>query len=529
MSEQTRLIPKVPPIEKPESKVVENPMPPPPKDGSLATPMAVPDSTASTKVSPNSVTGISISNADPVIVIPDVKIATSEAKPAVPEVRTTVPKSITQVPDGSELYNEANNSITLFQGGTYASFFITFLLAGFAAVAVFRKALSASVKRFSISAKVLSLAFIVIAFFGAFGTYVYSGFLNGGDTSFPLIIPVLSWIFVGPLIAIALNSLLTRENEPAGKKLLFDAFIYIVIFSCAIASQIPSLGEDEPLFFSFLAVFFFIFPIVRFSKSLKMSKAFHPEMQEMFIQILVCSLLFLPILLPSLLFVNSLNIVTDDLALLLLNVVTFVFVLIAGLLMIISIDYITQGIGPDQLASAKPDIPTAPVNPKSDGPSTPPAPPTKESIKPVYRSEPSVPATVEPKVSAPKEPAEPKPPAAPVETIATDMPSDFPEQTLNYEDIFEESSDLLESDLEKHDSTVINFNIAKSSTVESQENDSEDSASKESNLRPSDTKSKSGNKGKSSQVPKAPQSPNTSKSIDPKSRIKPPERPKKRF
>ena len=461
------------------------------------------------------------------------------ADPPAPPDKGTTPTDTTEVDPHSLVGKEAlppdapNDSISPFQGVTYASFILTFCLAGFAAIVVFRKALRTSVKRFSIGAKVLALAYLAIAFVGSFGTYIYGRFLSGEDTSFPLVIPMLSWILVGPAIAVVLNSLLTREDKPGTVKILFDAFTYLVIFGCIVASQIPSLGAQEPLVLSFLGTVFFISPIIRFSTSLKIAKVVHPELQEMFVQILIRSLLFLPLLLPSLILVNLCDLITDDLALLLFNLVTLMFVLMTGLLVVISIDYITQGISADQLVAQKADAPVRTPDPKPDKPVTPsPTIPEQKTPTPVA-PQPTTPVSPvssktsdiqETPQSVPEKMIEPetKAPVAPSAPATPNLSSLPPKPFIP----FEESSETVEFDVEKDDSTVINFDIVKSSTEEPQE---AGSSSKKLNLRPSDSRSKPEEKSKSIKLPKAPQPPNTPKTSDSKSRIKPPEKPKKRF
>ncbi|MGK0455807.1 MAG: hypothetical protein ACJAT5_000152 [Lentimonas sp.] len=494
MSEQVTLIPSVPPIEESVPKVIEEVAPPK-------------------------------SNLSPDSVLPENsgEVASYDSE-AVPEVSTEIQAVSTVVSETLSLSGESNESITSFQGVTYASFILTFCLAGFAAVVVFRKALKASVKRFSIGAKMLSLAYLVIAFNCFFGTYLYSKFLNGGDTLVPLTIPILSWILVGPLVAVVLNSLLTREDAPSAKKILFDAFTYLVIFGCVVASQMPSLGAKEPLVFSFFGAFFFIVPIIRFSTSLKMAKVCHPELQEMFVQILIRSLLFLPVLLPSLVFANVYELTSYELTILLFNLVTFAFVLLTGLLMVISIDYITQGISADQLVAKKTDPPITTPDLQPDIPSAPSNAPTA----PVSPSSPVTPSVLEPQQSVSEESVEPKSPTAPAAPVAS-SPSSSAEKPLEPSTPFEESSETLEFDVEKHGSTVIKFNVPQFSTDESQTADSESSKSKRSKVRSLDSKSKLEKNIKSSQLPKPPQSPDASKSSDSKPRLKPPEKPKKRF
>ena len=481
MSEQATLIRSVPPIEELDSKVVEG--------------IASLESSSSAEA---------VSSAGSGKVGQDGKKTASEAIGTI-------------ISEDSGLSSESHDSITTFQGINYASFILTFCLAGFAGIVVFRKALKVSVKRFSIGAKTLSLGYLVIAFNSFFGAYLYSKFLNGDSTSVPLTVPILSWILVGPVIAVVLNSLLTRENVPSVTKITFDAFTYLIIFGFVVASQIPSLSAKEPLVFSFFGAFFFIVPIIRFSISLKMAKAYHPELQEMFVQILIRSLLILPILLPTLVFINVYELTSDELTMLLFNLVTFVFVLMTGLLMIISIDYVTQGIGAEQLVAQKVAAPAATPDHKPDAPKTQPdkpAPPAP-SNSPGTSTAQKIPKPV------PKETNKPKSLVTPVSSSSGKSSEPIAS--------FEESPETFDFDVEQHDSTVIKFNASQPSSDESQSDDSDDKKSKRSKNRPESLKPKPLKKPKSLQLPKAPSSPEESKSTDSKLNVKPPEKPKKRF
>jgi len=512
MAEQA-LIPKIPPIRKTYSEPVE-PLTPKTTEAVVPEVVIVP-------AEPEPVEPVAPKLAQPTILEP---VVPKSIEAEVPRTTAAKEPSNAVVPEATEVTAPSENAIqvvetspstTVFQLATYTSFALTFCFAMIAAIAVFRKAAKASViKRFAIGAKVLSLSYFVIIFNGVFSAYLYSIFLNNGDKSYPMIVPVLSWVLVGPAVAIVLNSLLTREDVLDVKKVFFDASTYLVIFGFIAASQVPSLSESDSLILSFLGVFFFIFPIIRFSTALKFSKVYHPEMQEMFVQILVCSLLLLPLLLPVLVFANSAFLNDDSFTLLLFNLITFVFVLMSGLLMIISIDYITQGINTDQLVVKKA---SPPIAPSDTGPNAPVAP-SNASASPVSPNRslaPSIPEVSEP---VPEEPSRPKAPVVPA------APAEFKTATYSEEDStdssfsIKEPSETLAFDIEKLDSTLINFDPLKSSSDKPKADGIKSS-----------TSTKGSNSPQKPKNPKAPKSPGNSKSMDPNPRIKPPDKPKKRF
>ena len=469
---------------------------------------------------------------------PPLQIADEKAPPTVNTVVSTSTTDV-NVTDGSESFVESAEGSTTdyLQGVTYASFILTFCLAGFAAVVVFRKSLKTPVKRFSMGAKVLALAYFVLAFFGSFSTYIYSRYLNGGETFFSLAVPMFSWILVGPAIAMVLNSLLTRKDKPEAQKIFFDVFTYLVIFCLTVASQVPFFEAREPLIFSTLGVIFFLFPIVRFLGSLKTSRVVHPELREMFVQILVFSLIFLPLLLPSLALTSVFELIEDNLTLLLFNSVTFTFILMTGLLMVISIDYVTQGIGADKLVAQNTDAPLQPSGSmagNSEAASVPSSLST-ETVSPLIPEVKTAQNKVKPapEKASEKEAQAPVDPLSPVAAKPQDssvlpppvVKSSGPSKKLS---IPSENSVEADEDIDDDDPRVIKFDAIRSS---GEGTDKDISRYKETKLG-SGSEPESGNqpkKPKKPKLPKAPKLPVTPKPTDSKSHAKPPEKPKKRF
>jgi hypothetical protein len=238
-------------------------------------------------------------------------------------------------------------TITAFQGAIYASFVLTFCLAGFAAVVLFRKASKIAEARFIKSAKALAIASGLIALHGFFATYLFANYLNGTGV-IPLFVTMALWAFVGPAIAVVLNHLLTPGSVPEKGAVIFDACAYFVIFACTAIALAPQLKEDASLLFSLVGGFLFIVPVARSFAAFRKAKARHPELRETSDQVLIYSLLILPALLPLLAFANVCK-MGDELTLFLFNFITFDFVLLAGLAMITSADDLT----PEMAAEAK--------------------------------------------------------------------------------------------------------------------------------------------------------------------------------
>lgn len=251
-------------------------------------------------------------------------------------------------------------TITTFQGAIYASFVLTFCLAGFAAVVLFRKASKIAEARFIVGAKALGAACGLIALHGFFATYLYANYLNG-EGAIPLFVMMVLWAFVGPAIAVVLNNLLTPGSTPEKGAVIFDACAYVAIFSCAAIALVPNIKEDGALIFSLIGGFLFIVPVARSVAAFRKATARHPELRETSDQVLTYSLLFLPALLPILAFANVCN-VSDELTLFLFNFITFDFVLIAGMAMIASADDLVPG-GVESAEEAETPAPVAAQEP----------------------------------------------------------------------------------------------------------------------------------------------------------------------
>ena len=286
----------------------------------------------------------------------------------------------------SESIASEGQTITAFQGAIYASFVLTFCLAGFAAVVLFRKALKIAEARFVIGAKALAVASGLIALHGFFATYLYANYLKG-EGAIPVFVTVALWILVGPAIAVVLNYLLTPKSKPEKGAVIFDACAYVLIFTCTSVSLIPSIKEDAALIFSLLGGFLFIVPVARYFAAFRKAKARHPELGDTSEQVLIYSLLFLPALLPLVGFANVCK-MGDELTLFLFNFITFDFLLLAGLAMIASADDLT----PEQAEAAAKETVAEASEPVAVSDPVAAVPPVAKSPEPVEFNAPRQPA-----------------------------------------------------------------------------------------------------------------------------------------
>lgn len=235
----------------------------------------------------------------------------------------------------SESVADEPSSISAFEVVTYASFVLNFLLAGAAAVILFKKAAKLAEERFIVSTKALGIAAVLIMLHGFFATYLYSAHLSDAVSSTPLFLTMAVWVLVGPAVGFITRSLLSRSDKPNRKAAFIDAGIYGLIFfftACGVSSTIKT---NAALMFAALGGFLMIVPIARSLTAFNVAKARHKELNDTSDLILIYGLLILPALLPILAFAHVCGL-SGAVTLFLINFITFDFMLVVGLSMIAS-------------------------------------------------------------------------------------------------------------------------------------------------------------------------------------------------
>lgn len=245
----------------------------------------------------------------------------------------TVTASDETVITASSTVEEAGNSITGFQGAIYISFVLSFCLAGFAAVVLFKKAMKSTERRLSLSAKCLGGVFAWTSVNLFFATYLYANFLSGKSDSAPLTWMIALWVIGGPLIGVVLNYLLAPNEEAEKGRIIFDAAAFALIFIVTLVALIEGLKENALLIFSLCALFLYIVPIARFLSLFKVAKARHAELNAGMAQVLVYALLIIPGLFPVLALARVFGLSVDAF-IFCANFLTFDFILIVATSMI---------------------------------------------------------------------------------------------------------------------------------------------------------------------------------------------------
>jgi hypothetical protein len=380
MSDKATLLTSIPPVQAQGSsdntdRSVPLLSPAVPKNTALLSP-AVPKNTAKSDSAQSTSSAQSTKSVDqkvqatviqPVKKVPKVSLLSqtraveTTPKPVVkePVAKSVSSSSVGQKPmlevigaSASETVPEDSGSLSAFQVITYGSFIFNFILAGAAAVILFKKATKLAEERFVISAKALAIACILITLHGFFATYLYTAHLSDSVSNAPLFLTMAVWVLVGPAVGFITRSLLTRQDKPNRKAAFIDAGIYALIFfltACGVSSGIKT---NAALLFSLMGAFLMIVPIARSLTTFKVAKARHKELNEAYDQILIYGLLLLPALLPVLAFAHVCGL-SDAVTLFLINFITFDFVLVVGLSMIASADELIPEVQQPEPAEAE--------------------------------------------------------------------------------------------------------------------------------------------------------------------------------
>ncbi len=249
---------------------------------------------------------------------------------------------------------------SVFQGAVYGSFVLICSLAILLAILLSRKAVKVVEARFSKSLRILALALVGIALNALLCSGLFAVFWNQGGASIPLLAALAIWVLIGPAVAIVLDHLLTPEEVPQKRTVLFDVCVYALIFVCATVSLVPGTHQNVVFASSLLSVFLFIIPFTRYLVVLRSARANHPELLKSSDQVLVYALLILPALLPLFALGNACGL-SNELTLFLFNFVAFNFILVVGFAIIASADDMITDVHADQSANQTAKASVAPT------------------------------------------------------------------------------------------------------------------------------------------------------------------------
>ncbi|PXA04995.1 hypothetical protein DDZ13_03245 [Coraliomargarita sinensis] len=173
---------------------------------------------------------------------------------------------------GTEVQTDSELSISAFQAVTYGSFVLTFILAGFAAVVLYRKAIGDIEQRIVRSAKVLAGVLAVLAMHGFVATYLYTNYLRNESDAAPISFTVLIWVILGATTAYVSNRLIELKDKVKTSDAVIDGIFYAIIFISVTLSVSTVIGPNAALIISLVAITLCVVPFSRFFTACKRIK-----------------------------------------------------------------------------------------------------------------------------------------------------------------------------------------------------------------------------------------------------------------
>ncbi len=218
-------------------------------------------------------------------------------------------------------------SMSTFQAATYGSFVLTFILAGFAAVVLYRKGLDTVERRFSDSSKILAVVFALMAMHGFFATYNFTRYLKQTAEP-PISLTLLFWIILGLGISYATNRLLREKLKKF--EVAIDGFFFAVIFTLVTLAVSPETTTNTSLILSLVALSLFTVPFARFNLTYKAVKRRIPGLQHKSAKRLLNTLVLSPGILLLVVVFYTFDFLGDDTILLFTNLISLIFILLVS-------------------------------------------------------------------------------------------------------------------------------------------------------------------------------------------------------
>lgn len=267
-------------------------------------------------------------------------------------------------------------SITAFQATTYGSFVLTFVLAGFAAVVLYRKAIGAIEQRIARSAKVLALVMALMALHGFAATYLYTNYLRNVSDSAPLSMTVLIWVILGATTAYVSYRLIEIKDKLKSSDAVIDSIFYAAVFISVTLALSPSVGANAALILSLLAIILCIVPFSRFFTACKRIKFNRKGSKRKPGRSVLYTLVSLPSLVPLFAILHVVGLLAPDLTLFLVNAVSLALVGYISFAMLTRIKHPVES-EPDQAAQSATapaaETPSEPAAEPASGPAPEPA------------------------------------------------------------------------------------------------------------------------------------------------------------
>lgn len=245
---------------------------------------------------------------------------------------------------GTALQADQEISISAFQAITYGSFVLTFILAGFAAVVLYRKAIGDIEQRIVRSAKTLALVIALMALHGFAATYLYTNYLREVSDSAPLSMTVLIWVILGVTTGYVSNRLIELKEKLKTSDALIDGVFYAAVFVCVTLAVAPGVGSNAALILSLLAVILCIVPFSLFFTACKRIKFNRKGSKRKPGRSVLYTLVSLPTLVPLIVILHVAELLGPDLTLFLINAVSLTLVAYISFAMLTRINHSVESV-----------------------------------------------------------------------------------------------------------------------------------------------------------------------------------------
>lgn len=290
-----------------------------------------------------------------------------------PVAKESSPGNTAQPGAGVEVQPDQETSISAFQAITYGSFVLTFILAGFAAVVLYRKAIGEMEQRIVRSAKILAGALAVMALHGFLATYLYTNYLRNEADSAPLSMTVLIWVILGATTGYVSNRLIELKDKLKTSDALIDGIFYAAVFVSVTLALSPGVGPNAALILSLLALILCIVPFSRFFIACKRIKFNRRGSKRKPGRSILYTLVTLPTLVPLFAILYACELLGPDVTLFFINAVSLALVFYISFAMLARINSSVENEASSEMSEATVAATPTTTTTKASEPATAPA------------------------------------------------------------------------------------------------------------------------------------------------------------
>ena len=265
---------------------------------------------------------------------------------------------------GSEVQVESGASMTPFQAATYGVGVVTFVLAGFGAVLLYKKTMGRSGRRFVTSAKILATTLVLACIHGFVATYLYSNYLRSGSDEAPVSFSFLLWILLGATTGYISNRLIAKDTRLKTSDAIVDASLLVAVFAMVAVATSSQTGTNLGLILSLAALITYSVPLSRFFIACKRFKFNQQVRQQQASKGLLYTLVLLPGVLPVIALLFLAEVLGADLTVFTVNLLAALLIVIACINIISALKRVEQE--KDAVVGTRAGAATVPSGPQMD-------------------------------------------------------------------------------------------------------------------------------------------------------------------